>query len=454
MPRTTAAPPGPQDAPPPGPGGGPAAPVGRDAEDRLLRGLLADLRRGRPALVEVGGPPGIGRSTLLDHAAALATGAGIRVAAAAASPDETCLPHGIAAQLLSQLLPATTPAGPDLPRGPARPDDLCTAFLAAARSRPLLLVVDDTQWADTPSLRGLQALARRLAGVPLMLLTSRNGAAPPGPYDRIEPCPLADGRSVARHVLELPPLPTEAVGRLLADLWPGAVDAAFLTEAARRLDGNPALLRSVTARFLRHGWTPHTGHLADLAESTVEAVRERTVRTLPLLPAELLGVLRAIAVAGPDCTPSLIEALAAGPRAPGTARALSLLSGTGLLADGPRPALRSGAAARAVLAGLGTEQREELHARAAAWAHRAALSDRAVTRMLLGSGPVGAPWAVAALRRRAAADRAAGRHAAAVRLLERALREPVPEALRVRLLTELATAVLPTGPEAASRHLY
>ncbi|KJY23694.1 hypothetical protein VR44_37580, partial [Streptomyces katrae] len=455
---TKAAPPGAPD-PHPGPAGGRAAPVGRDAEDRLLRGLLADLRRGRPALVEVSGPPGIGRSTLLDHAAALAAEAGIRVAAA---PEETCLPHGIAAQLLGGLHPGTAPAGPDLPQDRAhpgaaatpRPDRLCAAFLTAARSRPLLLVVDDAQWADTPSLRGLQALARRLAGLPLMLLTSRNTAVPQDPYERIEPCPLAEGRSVARHLLELPPLPAEAVGRVLADTWPESADAAFRQEAARSLDGNPALLRSVTARFLRHGWTPDTGHLAHLAESAAEAVRERTVRTLPLLPPELLGVLRAIAVAGPDCTPGLIEALAAGPRTPGTARALTLLSGTGLLADGPRPALRGEAAARAVLADLGTGRREELHARAAAWAHRAALPDRAVARMLLGAGPVGAPWAVAALRRRAAEERAAGHHPRAARLLERALREPVPEALRVRLLTELATAVLPTAPEAASRHLY
>ncbi|MFF4647317.1 AAA family ATPase [Streptomyces sp. NPDC001389] len=462
MPRTTAAPPG-LSAVPPGPDprpAGPAVPIGRDTEDRLLRGLLADLRRGRPAVVEVQGPPGIGRSALLDHAAALAEEAGVRVAAAAASPAETCLPHGIAAQLHSQLLPGT--AARDLPPGPARrgdgrarpPADLCAPFLAAARSRPLLLVVDDTQWADPPSLRLLRALARRLAGVPLMLLTSRNSAARPDPHDRIEPCPLADGRSVARHALDLPPLPAAAVRRVLDAAWPDAVDAAFHQEAARCLDGNPALLRSVVARFTRHGWTPRTGHLDHLAESTAEAVRERTVRTLPLLPAELLGVLRAIAVAGPDCTPGLIDALAAGPGTPGAARALTLLSGTGLLADGPRHALRSGAAARAVLAGLDTGQREELHARAASWAHRAALPDRAVARMLLGAGRIGAPWAVAALRRRAAEHRAVGRHAQAARLLERALREPVPQALRVRLLTELATATLPTSPEAASRHLY
>ncbi|MFI9629699.1 AAA family ATPase [Streptomyces sp. NPDC052042] len=445
MPRTTAAPPGPA----PGPGGREAeAPIGRDTEDRLLRGLLADLRRGLPALVEVHGPPGIGRSTLLDHAAALAAEAGVRVAVAAASPEESGLPHGVAAQLRTQLPPG--PAGP----GDGPPADACAPFLAAARSHPLLLVVDDVQWADQPSLRRLQALARRLAGVPLMLLTSRNSAARPDPYDRIEPCPLADGRSVARHALDLPPLPDEAVCRVLARTWPDSVDEAFQQEAVRCLDGNPALLRSVIARFVRHGWAPRTGHLAHLAESAAEAVRERTVRTLPLLSAELLGVLRAMAVAGPDCTPGLIHALATGPRSLGTARALTLLSGTGLLAAGPRAALRGEATARAVLADLGTEQREELHARAAEWAHRAALPDSAVARMLLGAGRIGVPWAVATLRRRAAEHRAAGRHAQAARLLERALREPVPEELRVRLLTELGTAVLPTEPEAASRHLH
>ncbi|MFD8142247.1 AAA family ATPase [Streptomyces sp. NPDC059708] len=454
MPRTTAAPPAPAPGPRPGPGGR-TAPPGREAEDRLLRGLLADLRRGRPAVVEVHGPPGIGRTTLLEHAAALAGEAGVRVVAAAASPEETSLPHGIAAQ----LCPGTGPAAGSPPRGPGdgrprRPDELCAAFQAAARRHPTLLVVDDLQWADAPSLRGLQALARRLAGVPLMLLTSRNGAARPDPSDRIEPCPLADGRAVARHVLDLPPLTAEAVRRILDATWPGSVDAAFGQEAARLLDGNPALVRSVVARFVRHDWTPGDAHLARLAESAAEAVRERTVRTLPLLPAELLGVLRAIAVAGPDCTPGLIDALAAGPRTPAAARALTLLSGTGLLADGPRPALRGEAAARAVLAELGTEQRERLHARAAAWAHRAALPDRAVARMLLGAGPVGAPWAVAALRRRAAEHRAAGRHQQAARLLERALREPVPDALRAWLLTELGTAVLPVDPEAASRHLH
>lgn len=49
----------------------------------------------------------------------------------------------------------------------------------------------------------------------------------------------------------------------------------------------------------------------------------------------------------------------------------------------------------------------------------------AVARLLLGAPPVGAPWAVTALTDRAAHSRAVDRSEEAVRLLSRALREPM-----------------------------
>ena len=51
-------------------------------------------------------------------------------------------------------------------------------WLAAnfASRTPTLLVVDDLHWADEPSLRWLHYLARRLEGLPLLLLT---GTRPP-----------------------------------------------------------------------------------------------------------------------------------------------------------------------------------------------------------------------------------------------------------------------------------
>ena len=51
-------------------------------------------------------------------------------------------------------------------------------WLAAnfASRRPTLLVVDDLHWADEPSLRWLVYLARRLEGLPVLLLI---GTRPP-----------------------------------------------------------------------------------------------------------------------------------------------------------------------------------------------------------------------------------------------------------------------------------
>ena len=53
-------------------------------------------------------------------------------------------------------------------------------WLAAERAsrNPLLLVVDDAQWGDSASLRWLAYLARRLDGVPLLLLMAARDGEP------------------------------------------------------------------------------------------------------------------------------------------------------------------------------------------------------------------------------------------------------------------------------------
>ncbi|MCS0638486.1 AAA family ATPase [Streptomyces sp. LP05-1] len=425
--------------------------AGRDREEALVTAVLRELRRGRPAVVEVTGPPGIGRSALLDRAAALAARAGVRVAAAQACPEEAGRPYTLADRLYGALARSGHPAAPPPRRGPAELERaaLCRLFLAAARTEPLLVVVDDLQWADPASLRWLQALGRRLAGTPLALLTARGDATPAGPGDRITPGPLDDEDTVARHTLALGPLPDPAAGRLLALAWQPPADPAFLAAATRAGEGNPALLRSLVTRFARHGRPPTGEQLPRLADCAAEAVRHRTRHTLGVLPGELHGVLRVIAAAGPGCSRAMITALDGTP-APG---ALARLAGTGLLLPGDRPAFRHPAAAEAVLAALSVRDREELHARTAAFAHRTAAPDSAVAGMLLGARPIGAAWAAGLLRGEAVRHRAAGRPAQAARLLRRALCEPMPSAQHAEALTELAAAVLPADPETADRHL-
>ncbi|GHG49650.1 AAA family ATPase [Streptomyces griseocarneus] len=426
--------------------------AGRIREQRLLGELVDGLRTGRPALAEIRGLPGTGRSALLEWAAHRARALGVHVAAAQASWEETGVRYGVVAQLRATPTP---PAGPGRPAAPATADrtaELCRAARAAALAHPLLIVVDDVQWADPCSLRWLRAQARRLAGVPLMLLTARAGTGPTAPEERLEPGSLDGGRAVAHHTLTLGPLTPADVGDLLAAAFGTPADPAFRDAAARSTDGNPAVLRAMVARLARHGRQPRADHLPHLAESAAEAVRERAVRTLAALPGDLRAVLRAVAVCAPHTGPGTIAALA-GPTAAGTRRALELLAGTGLLTGGDRPAFREPTAARAVLAGMSACDREELYARAAEHAHHTAVPDGALAGMLTGARVLGAPWAVDVLRREAARHRAAGRPREAARLLRRALREPMAPHLRVRALTELSAAVLPSEPDAADRHL-
>ncbi|MBB4893399.1 DNA-binding CsgD family transcriptional regulator/tetratricopeptide (TPR) repeat protein [Streptomyces olivoverticillatus] len=426
----------------------------RDEEQQLLRGLLRGLHAGRPALAEIHGAPGMGRSALLERAVHMAHEEGVHVATAQASQEETQLRYGVAAQLHAATGPL--PGAEGLLRPARERDDLtaalCRAFLAAARERPLMLVVDDVQWADPHSLRWLQALARRLSAAPLMLLTSRSGATPGGPHDRIETGSLAE-HTVARHTVTLAPLSAAGVGTVLARVLGGPADDAFREAAARATEGNPGVLHSVAGRFARHGWPARVDHLPHLTDSAAEAVRERAVRTLAVLPAELLEVLRAIAVCGRHGTLDMIAALAE-LRTVSARRALELLSGTGLLTGTEQPAFREPKAAEAVLAWLSANRREELYARAAEHAHRAAVPDRGLARMLLGARVLGTAWAVDVLRREAARRRSAREPAEAARLLQRALREPMPPHLRIATVVELAEAVLPSSPEACDRHLH
>ncbi|MFC5723461.1 AAA family ATPase [Streptomyces gamaensis] len=419
----------------------------RERETALLDRLLGQLADGRSALVRIHGTPGTGRSTLLDKACALADTAGIRVAAAHASYGERDLPHGVVAQLHAAVGPLTT--------GTVRsgtPLELARLFLASARRRPLLIAVDDIQWADEHSWQWLRALARRLTDAPVLLLATRNDAVPPGPAQRLELSPLVDEDRVTEHTLTLGPLSPAGVAEALSHRYGQPVDAGFAAAAAEATGGNPAVLAALVARCARARRPPAAGAREHLAAYAADAVRERTLRTVAVLPVELLDVLRVVAACGPDCTEDTVRYLAE-LRTTGARRALELLAGTGLLTGGEQQAFRDPAAAGVVLAGLSTERREELCARAAEYAHRRGAPDQTVARLLLASRAVGSAWAVAVLRAEAARRRAAGEARDAERLLQRALREPMPPARRVRVLVELGAVALPADPEAADRHL-
>ncbi|MGO4426885.1 hypothetical protein AB4Z54_51360, partial [Streptomyces sp. MCAF7] len=182
------------------------------------------------------------------------------------------------------------------------------------------------------------------------------------------------------------------------------------------------------------------------------ATADHATRVLRGLPAPVVAVLRALAVCGDLLDFPLVRTLAR-PRPEYEAGLRETLEATGLTAPGPGAALRlTGPEVRArVLEEMPADERADLYARAAELAHRAAVDDADIARLLLTARPIGVPWAVHVLRRAGAAALRAADHGRAVACLARALEEPLDREQRTWLSLRLAAAEVLEAPEAGDR---
>ena len=160
----------------------------RDAQLAVLHELLEDAASGHGALALVEGPPGVGKSALLERAAGMAREQGVAVLHARGHELERAFGWGVARSLLEASLGTDRDellAGPAAPArvlfdegedgagdGDSEPGfsilhALYWLVLRLAEREPLLLVVDDAHWADEPSLRFLVYLAGRLSDQPI-----------------------------------------------------------------------------------------------------------------------------------------------------------------------------------------------------------------------------------------------------------------------------------------------
>ncbi|NJC73747.1 AAA family ATPase [Planosporangium thailandense] len=221
--------------------------MGRTAELELIDSLLGGHGRVGPGLL-LRGDPGVGKTALLDAAAARATAVGMRVLRASGVEFEAEISFSALHQLLYPLHERTDRlAGHhrdalnqvfDLAPGPSPDPLVITAVLALLRTvaaeRPLLLIVDDVPWIDRASATVLAFAARRIGADPIVFLAAaRTGAG--GFFDQV--------RLPER---EISPLGEQPAATLLdtrhPDLAP-AVRQRLLDEAT----GNPLALRELTA---------------------------------------------------------------------------------------------------------------------------------------------------------------------------------------------------------------
>ncbi|WP_083749717.1 BTAD domain-containing putative transcriptional regulator [Frankia sp. CcI49] len=265
--------------------------VGREHEISALDSALGEAAAGDGRWIVLTGPAGIGKSRLAQEAAVIWRRAGGRPVRTGCPDDEALPPWWPVRQLLRELGAEpddvlTPPSGVDADA--ARfvvYDRVIEALTAAARTSPLLLVVEDVHWADPASLRLLAHLADAgpRPGISVVV-TARDVAGRPA-LDRLL---AAAARRHGSRRLAVPPLTRAEVVELACRVSGQEIGAAEATELAERTGGNPFFVCEYARLPAR-----------ERAEGTIPlAVRSVLGQRLAGLDPAVLQVLRAAALIG------------------------------------------------------------------------------------------------------------------------------------------------------------
>ena len=445
----------------------------REAELAALEAMLAAARLGDGRLVVVEGSAGIGKTRLLAEVRALAQAGDFEVLTARGGELEGEFAFGIVRQLFEAPLAAATPelraellagaaelsaslfaSAPTSAAGEATESSFAMLhglyWLTAnfASRTPTLLVVDDLHWADEPSLRWLHYLARRLEGLPVLLLV---GTRPPEQAN----LPVLVGELLADPagvVMRPGGLGRESAAALARERLGDEPAAAFAAALETGSGGNPLYLVALLDAVWRQGLPPTAEHAPDVLELGPRAVSYGVSTRLGRLPHEATALLRAAAILGDRTELPLAAALAGIDSGAALTAASALVRADLLRHENPleftHPVVRS-----AVLEHMSADERTRAHREAAALLlDRGSLPEQAAT-YLVRTIPSGDRFLVATLRRAAERSFAHGAPEAATAYLRRALEEPPEGEDRAEVLGELGLAETHTDAAAAAEHL-
>ena len=272
--------------------------VGRQEELALLHCWLADLDQRSGGMVTIVGEAGIGKTRLIAETLRTAADRGAFTLELRATPLDQGLPFAAVGEMLRPLLrnvpeyrlrqlpqfalaqiadlfPVLRERLPDLPELPDVPpeerrnrqiDGLCELALALARTLPLVVALDDAQWADDATLATVGRLARQASRRALLLILAYRA-------DELSDNPALHnllrtlGRDMILRPLVLGRLDASAVAELLAGL--AGVETGRVAHLAPQLvastGGNPlALMVTVQALLESRGAPSLAALLPDL----------------------------------------------------------------------------------------------------------------------------------------------------------------------------------------------
>ncbi|WP_129772433.1 AAA family ATPase [Streptomyces sp. L-9-10] len=429
------------------------------------------------------GAAGLGKTALLSEVRRLATGR-CAVWSARGGETVTSVPFHVVRQLLQPALTATEPVseavsgpadgpkdarellgdryeivGPALgiaPPGDQHADpqgvrdglDALVERLAAVHG-PLVLLVDDAQWADLETLAWLTSFAERPAvPLPVLIVVAYRTEEAIGETEWF----LQKIGAVARLLVTLSELTSDATAELARAALGEHADDPFCREVWAVTGGNAYETVELLAKVRDSGLEPVEDHAGELRALGASARGTGLIARLEELGTATTRFAWAAAILGTDISLDLAISLSGMSQEEATEcaerlRAARILVGTDPL-EFVHP-LIAGAVYRAIPPGV----RTAMHGLAAWAVSRSGRGSAAAAPHLLEVHPDGDPELVEQLREAAAEHLAVGAPDAARRCLERALAEPPLESVRPLVLYELGCATLLTSPATTVGHL-
>ncbi|HEX8103720.1 MAG TPA: AAA family ATPase [Solirubrobacteraceae bacterium] len=440
----------------------------REPELARLRAAAEAAVDGRGGLVVIEAAAGMGKTRLLralgDELAGVRE---LRVLGARATELEEHAPFGLVRQLLDAAVlgPAGQPQE-ELFEGAARMalpvfggpgaeaadrysqlNGLFWLVASIAREDPLVLVADDVQWADDPSLELLSFLARRVATLPILLVAATRPAS-------------ESGRALVRSLLLDPaaavlrpaPLGLASVEAMVRDALGSAGAREFDAACLAATRGNPLLLGELLRDVRTRRLTPTAATAAQIGSFAPDSLSAVIDQRFAGMPASARALAEAVAVLG-DGESAPLVAEVSGVRAEAIEAAEAALVAGGVLEDRGGLCFTHPLVRAAVLQRTPPSRRAALHRRAASALRRREADAVLLAGHLLHVEPAGDAEVVATLRRAAERSVVLGAPATAAAYLSRALVEPPPAARRWELLSGLGRSEARAGIGSPVEHL-
>ena len=265
-----------------------ASPIrGRDEQLHMITGFLERVRAGAGGVAIIEGAAGLGKTRLLAEARSAARVLSFRTGLGAAEPGHSSVELAVLMEALfggaESLVERNALGSHDGSREESfwLLQDVQTLMERAALRQPLLVCLDDVQWADAGCGFALRMLTQWLASLPVAWLIA---VRPDQGAPQIRRA-LAELTAAGAATIRLTPLPASAVAQVAADVL-GAPAGGDLLRTLADGQGNPFLVVDLLAGLREENLVRVVDGRARLAENRVphrleDSMRRRLSRTTP-----------------------------------------------------------------------------------------------------------------------------------------------------------------------------